>query len=193
MIKKIITRSALIAAFVCPGLSLASDLEGFQGDWWINAGIGGGSSLNINGNEDEFDPTGLSLEASFNYMVQDQQLFTFRTLSTDSFSNYLQDLGPLYGYIYKTKNGYASASAGLAYTRVHREDDFITQLVEAASGDNSIGKPDETVTTVGVPLEVQGFVTPTQAVGFGAVAFANLNDKASVAGINLSLQAGVLN
>jgi hypothetical protein len=42
-------------------------------------------------------------------------------------------------------------------------------------------------------VEIQGFVTPLQAFGFGAVAFANFNDKASVAGINLSLQAGVLN
>lgn len=147
-----------------------------RGQWWINlgSGIGGGS-----------DFAGIdSGLVSGNYRITQYQLITARYMSTQEFigNSRLQDAGLLYGPIAKYKYGYVSAAAGLGWVRYdHYEGGLIFPSVHVS-----------THNTVGIPAEIQAFVTPTPYVGLGLVVFGNVNSQKSIIGAALAIQLGDL-
>jgi hypothetical protein len=144
--------------------------------YWITAGIGGADYFG-----------GL---AEFTFAPQPSESFALRALYLEEFRiclwgcstpvQYHADIGLLYGRMTKGKWGYASAAGGLALTLLRMNE-------ESSSGGFQIYH-----TTVGLPLELQAFLTPLPFAGIGVVASADINPKQSFAGIFLSLQIGSL-
>jgi len=180
MLQRLAKVISSILIILCLSHAHGGSLEGYGGNWWVNLGLGAGATLDTGSESDRYEEDGISWEASFNMMPDDQQLATFRVMSTGDFFDNFYDLGPLYGMIYKTHDSYISASAGLAYTEVAK-----TQINQSG--------PARTVRTIGVPLEIQAFMTPYPSMGAGLIGFGDINDKVSLVGVALSVQFGVLN
>jgi hypothetical protein len=167
-----------MALAVVPLAGLSGHLEGYQGNWWLNMGLGGGFSLDMNDDDDQYDDSGFAFETSFNYMPYDGRLLTGRLLSVGGFFDKFYDISALYGVIYKTHTNSISASAGLGLLGVEKDNKHTTD--------------DRTVTSIGVPLEIQAFTTLSPAYGVGLIGFGNLNGQSSIAGVAVSFQFGVL-
>ena len=162
--------------------------------WWINIGLGIGALEDSSGY--------LGGDVSLDYAVTQHQLLTVRTAGINNTKGIhgdniayatsgglihasdhvggIGDIGAMYGLMSRHNWGYVSASAGLA-------------VVDGSSSPTgyfrSTGKD---FTTVGIPLEVQTFWTPTKHVGVGLIGFADANLDGSFAGVTLALQFGQL-
>lgn len=150
--------------------------------YWLDGGIGGSSS-GLAG--------GLSISAQ-----SGRSLFSLRYVSSSRYGESwlggyttpekVWDIGPLYGLIAKGKWVYASISGGIS-------------LVGGTKHGMYLGSPGwintyekVSLTTVGIPLEIQLFFTPFSSFGIGVHGFANLNLKRSYFGILICLQCGKL-
>lgn len=83
------------------------------------------------------------------------------------------DIGALYGYSSRQQQsvGYYAIAAGISYVRVDRKGE-----------------------TIGVPIEIQGFLTSQHSDrGIGIYGFANFNKYEPFCGVLLSLQLNFLN
>ena len=154
----------------------------YKGNIWLN--IAGGLVSSSSGTEPG------SVGASLNLMTQEHQLLTLRFAGNPT-ADGNHDVGLLYGLIAKDNNGYVSGSLGVAYTQAATCND--TSSSSSDPWDFSWDLCSDTVTsTVGLPLEVQAFLTPFANVGFGLIGFGNINSQSSFGGLMLSLQFGQL-
>jgi len=149
--------------------------ENYTGAWWLSLGLGAGTASGINSTEGASD-SGPAIQIDANYMIRSNQLLTARVYSLDDiFEGSVDEYGLMYGYINKSQEGYVSASAGIAYVHV----DYETFL-----------GPSREVNTVGIPLEIDGVLTPFRYFGIGLKGVADLNNEASTYGILLAIQFG---
>ncbi len=93
----------------------------------------------------------------------------------------VKDVGVTYGVIEKNKWLYTSAATGVSFL----------------AGEKRVGVGDansrlEDFSTVGIPYELQLFITPIPALGVGLSFSGSLNNEASYAGILLCMQYGLL-
>ena len=134
---------------------------------WVNLGLGG--SLMVGG-----------LSGGINVSYQSgNHLFSMRGVSNQEIAfggtpEYNYDIGLLYGLSAKKKYILASISAGLSFV-----------------GYNTITNFERQEYTIGVPIEIQLFLT-AKVIGIGIYGFANLNFNSSFMGFLICLQIGKL-
>jgi hypothetical protein len=148
--------------------------------YWFNFGAGGSSA-------------GLSFGASYSYTYSGR-LVSARFTSNHEFDilgpkpeEYIWDLGMLYGAIAKNDYGLISISSGLAMVGGVRRGKYLS-----SNGWFSASYETRGFFTIGLPVEVQLFWTPTSFLGFGAYGFANLNPKWPFLGALFCLQLGAI-
>ncbi len=149
----------------------------FAQTFWVNLGAGYGTVF------DESIPLqdeqgGSGFEVSVNMSTFPNQLITLRATSVNASVFYLypdgsegmqgQDIGLLYGFMYKNDDFLGSLSAGLASTVV------------------------DNYSLLGYPLESQIFWTPHKNIGLGLIGIANVNPEKSFAAVLIGLQLGRL-
>ncbi len=188
--------------------SYADNTFPYNGEWWLNAGIGvaGGhnNDVPLPSNIPQYlysteqsqaqDIGGAAGEVSLNFATTSNQLLTIRYFaSNDEYRSFpfgtdvgdgrLQEGGVLYGLMSKGQYGYISGSTGLAVVNTGY-----------AGGTDGWGVTFNRVsqTTVGLPLEVQAFFTPFKYLGIGLVGLADINSHAPVAAGLVELQVGNL-
>lgn len=146
--------------------------------WWVNLGTG------VAGSHDSSDNIGgYTATASINFPVFQYQLMTVDYIQTDQFlgASSVKEVGLLYGLIARQKYGYESASAGLSWVQYDQgRGGFLVPKEHIATYD-----------TIGIPGELQFFLTPISHFGLGVIIFGNLNNKKSFMGAALALQFGV--
>ncbi len=154
-----------------------SENNGHQ--WWLDLGLGVGV-----GNGNVFGGGTALIDG--NYRLSEHQLFTVRAMQTNEIfgQNNFTDVGVLYGAIAKAKYGYAAVSAGLGWVQYKEAYGQHTGLFQR--------EHIRTINTVGLPVELQLFVTPTPYVGIGIIGFSNVNSVKTVSGAVLALQFGNL-
>lgn len=184
-------------------ISMASNAFPYNNEWWVNAGLGGASGTNSgvplpsippqfyqSEKEDAENVSGPALEASINFPTTEHQFITGRYLASSGGNffchtgcGYFREGGLLYGLMAKQRYGYVSASAGLSYVNTGY-----------TSGTDYLGVnfQDPSQKTIGVPAEIQAFVTPFKYVGIGVIGFGDYNANAPVVGAVLALQFGNL-
>lgn len=196
-----------------------SKVQDYSGTWWFNLGLGFGYLHDNHWHdlEHESETDGAVLGTiSFNYATFDNQLLTLRLTgvgeilddgtnsvngTTDGaykdevHENFegLTEIGVLYGLMHKSKYFLASAATGLAYvganyeTHQHKNDgdDFFDDGTE-------FNQEKHTVSTIGLPLEAQVFLTPASFFGIGLIGTANVNSQVPFAGVMLGFQIGDL-
>lgn len=103
----------------------------------------------------------------------------------------LWEVGALYGKGVKSQRGFASIAAGVG---VMGGDEPRTLMVSiSANGGGTITPAGpRPSTSIGIPMEVQLFWTPTSFLGLGLYGFGNLNTEKSFAGALLAVQLGRL-
>jgi hypothetical protein len=151
--------------------------------YWINGGIGGSSS-GLSG--------GLSISARAG-----KSLFSLRYINSSKYGEswlggyttpeIVWEISPLYGLIAKGKWVCASISGGLGLVAGTKHGKF---LGISSGWINTYEKVP--VATVGIPLEIQLFFTPTSFFGIGVNGFANLNAAKPYSGILICIQFGKL-
>lgn len=203
-----VIRLFLTAAFITLP-SYADYTFPYNGEWWLNAGIGVAAGHNDDvplppnipqyiyslEQSDAQNVGGAAGEISLNFATTNDQLLTLRYFSsTDEFNTYpfvgtgvgdgrLQEGAVLYGLMAKGQYGYISGSAGLSVVNTGY-----------AGGTDSFGVTFKQVsqTTVGLPLEVQAFFTPFKYLGIGLVGLGDINSHAPVVSGLIELQVGNL-
>lgn len=155
----------------------------YKNNFWFN--IAGGAGFPATGSDF------WSSEFSFNWMTQENQLLTLR-VAGDNFSGSQgnRDVGILYGLIGKGDIGYLSGSVGVAYTQAEKCTSNDSNSDD--SGDFFSSCDSTTTNTIGIPLEIQAFLTPFTHVGIGLIGFGNINSQSSFGGVMLALQLGTL-
>ena len=156
----------------------------YQDLWWVNIGIGAGSM-----NRD------FSYAISFNYYLNNAHLISGRLFGVQqrtplisfggSFHNEnIHDLGLLYGRLIKADFGYFSLSAGASYVGGRK-------YTKVAMG---FGYEDleERISTFGLPIEIQLFITPSDNFGLGFYGFYNFNLERNFFGFGFAIQYGEL-
>jgi len=174
----------LIFCVISPATAI---VHGKPRKWWINLGFGvGGSKI----------ATGPAGEVSANLRVYKHFLIVARssgvTDNTNAFTksfaciysggtrcridnDNVGDLAGLIGYMWQGSSGYSAFSAGVGYVSGQQEHD----------NDRL-----DHFHTVGFPVELQTFWTPTGHFGLGLIAFGDLNSKHSFGGIVFAVQIG---
>jgi hypothetical protein len=130
--------------------------------FWVNGG------LSIGHPGDFFAP-----QASFTYRFGNR-IVSVRCCGTWSFDGpvNINDIGVLYGISKKTRLFLLGGGIGVSYVRGYSFDDH------------------EEGFTIGLPVEIQTFVTPFKFVGVGVYWFGNFNLKRNFYGAALCLQIG---
>jgi hypothetical protein len=151
---------------------------------WLNAGLGVGSA-------------GLPGGVSFSYRAG-SSLISLRCVYSEesdieifgpSPSEWVMDIGVLYGVSAKASYGQASLSGGVSLVRGVPRGRYL------GSSGGWFGKSNYeelSYSTFGIPIEGQLFWTPSSRTGIGVCAFADLNGERSFAGALLCLQIAVL-
>ena len=152
----------------------------------MNLGIGAGSM-----NRD------FSYAISFNYYLNNAHLISGRLFGVQqrtplvtipgfgSFHNEnTHDLGLLYGRLIKADFGYFSLSAGASYVGGRKYT-----KVALVYGYEYL---EERISTFGLPIEFQLFITPSDNFGLGFYGFANFNLERNFFGFGFALQYGEL-
>lgn len=129
-------------------------------NWWVNLGVGVGSSFNT-GRTSELNGK-VSSQLSFNGRLSPHTALTFYSNALGSDSD-ARDSGILYGYVNRKPNWYYSASAGICYTRIDIKTDW-TISDGWLYRDNAYWS-----SSVGIPLQVQTFWTPFRHFGIGLI------------------------
>ena len=181
------------------------------GTWWINLAAGASTVVGYESkSEDDHADDGSSsnspmVAASFNYAIFDHQFIEFRATANTSYNseflscflgcqaseeklNSIYDAGILYGLMAKTKYLTITGSVGLAYTGVEYEQKTVTEV----DGIEESNRTHSTVSTIGVPVEMSVFFTPSRYFGIGFMVMANGNTEASYVGGLLGIQFGKL-
>jgi hypothetical protein len=203
-----ISLTTIMISFLSSFSVLAAQ-EDYSNTWWVNLGAGAGTVFGYDYEDDYIaemsDDGGLALTASFNYALTEHQLLTLRTSRTEAdfwgldhifdedMTEQLDgvyDIGLLYGLMQKNEYFLASAAAGLAYTAVEYSQS--TTVCDDNNQCISSNYSDYTESTVGFPVEVQLFWTPTDVLGIGLIGLANFNSEASYAAGLLAIQVGNL-
>jgi hypothetical protein len=108
-------------------------------------------------------------------------------LFADNVEEWLLDIGVTYGYCRKRRITGLSASVGLSFIRGVRPGDYIGSDGGWFSG----GFYEEILyTTVGIPVSLRAFITPTGFLGFGVEGYANINAAHSLIGAQVILMFG---
>lgn len=97
----------------------------------------------------------------------------------------VQDIGLLVGLVRRWKHGFASTSAGISLVKgLHRfeQRDRLGERTYAT----------QEFVTIGFPIELQLFWTPTTIAGIGIHAYADFNREKNFVGISLCLVIGTL-
>lgn len=175
-----------------------------EGKWWVNLGAGGGLLVSHTSSDDEAenDTGAVMYSGSINYALSDSRFLELRTTGTDDFLDLhclfgcgeeldnLFEVGLLYGFMTKTEKYLAGASIGLAYTQLTYTKG---EYVYVPDGDYYTTKyTNRHSSTVGIPVEIQLFLTPTKYFGIGLIGLGNVNPEGSVVGAMLALQFGDL-
>jgi len=114
------------------------------------------------------------------FSIRGMQNGEFKPFSED-YSDYDREISALIGYSYKGQWAYISFSAGIGGLYHVKHSYSITwELIK------------EKTYTVGLPLEVQMFLTPIPILGIGIIGFCNLNFMSTSIGFLLCLQIGYL-
>jgi hypothetical protein len=149
---------------------------------WLNGGLGGGS-------------TGPSVGLSFSYRVG-SNLISVRGIYSEEFeimgpspSEWVMDIGVLYGVNAKASYGIASLSGGVSLVRGVRRGRY---LGSSGGWFGTSNYEKLSYSTFGIPIEGQLFWTPSSDIGFGVSAYADSNPERSFAGALLCLQIGGL-
>lgn len=145
--------------------------------YWLDGGIGGGS-------------TGFATGVSASYL-SGYNLYTVRyaynaemNLLSSSPAISVWDVGLLYGRTARNQMYYSSASAGVGLVGgVRRGKSISGTLFDYESHSYS---------TIGIPLQVELFLTPRPFFGIGLSAAGNLNPERSFADVRLCLRVGKL-
>lgn len=171
-LKKILFSVAAAALFSVGSAQAERFDNDYAGDFWINLGAGVG--INSSNNSSSDNNNILAIDISANYALDNHQLLTVRSAGNYFGDVTSYDVGAMYGLMQKNDMGYISFSAGLA------------ALFAGDSSDK---------TDLGLPLEVQAFLTPTEHVGIGVILFGDTNltnTSQSFGGVVLALQFGNL-
>ncbi len=143
---------------------------------WGIAGFGGSS-------------VGWAIGANLSYQPG-HHIITVRGIHTEedliallSPSEYVWDIGALYGRCYKSPSIFASISGGIS---------IVGGGEHGGGGFGSSPRVEETFSTVGVPIESLLYWTRSTNLGVGLYGFANLNSEKSFYGALLSVQIGNL-
>jgi len=188
-IKKLLLGFGVILIFSSAAIASTEKMPNGESNhqWWLNLGVGFGGNGKFGGVADLIDA---------NYRLSEYKLISARALQTNKFlgANNFTDVGVLYGLIAKGKYGYASASAGLSWVQYKEGYTYwVTQKKGPGYSVDSLRIQNvRTINTIGIPAEVQLFVTPTPYVGIGLIGFANANTASSISGVMLALQIGNL-
>jgi hypothetical protein len=136
--------------------------------FWLGVGVGGAGTA-------EADGVGVLGQLVYERAPHH---FAFRVIALADVSSGadagMGEAGVLYGRMIGGGIAAAYASAGLSYVHVDRCDATTT----------------ESCGTVGVPLAAEVMLTPFDVIGIGLQAFANINPKASYAGVLVTLPIG---
>lgn len=144
--------------------------------YWLTVGVGGADYVGAMANL-TLGPGGTELFSLRGLYMEEFRICVFGCSTPPE---YHADVGAMYGGMSKGKWGYASISTGLALT-------FLRSLEESSTGTNPVRH-----TTIGLPLDIQLFLTPLAFVGIGITATSNINPRETFAGIFLCLQFGSL-
>ena len=150
---------------------------------WLDAGMGWSS--------DDLYP-GVAL-----HFLYDHHLFTLygdysnevEIIFSDNVDEWIMDIGITYGYCRKRRITGLSASVGLSFIHGLRPGDYIGSE-EGWFGTNYYEKI--YYTTIGIPISLRAFITPTPFFGFGINGHANINAAHSLVGAQLFLMFGKL-
>lgn len=130
---------------------------------------------------------GIALRAAARLSKWERRVLTVRFTAVDEFalftspSENVWDLGVLYGSQTVGKNGYASASAGIALVGGMRRGELLS------SGFLSSQHAEHPFHTVGIPLEIEAGWTFSSAFGLGVTLFGNLNPERTAVGASVNV------
>lgn len=156
---------------------------------WVGIGIGPG--VISEGASGDSNQSGAVSGILYGSVRNGPHLFSARlSMAAEVFGDAVSDFGVLYGRAVEAENGFASIAAGIAGVNGSYDEDG-PQILCGFLGECELDPP-EKFTTIGLPLDVQLMWRPIGYVGIGLSGYANLNAKASFAGVSLSLQIGRL-
>ncbi len=185
--RRVVSVLLLLAAATC-ALADDPDLSNYSGGW-LNLGVGLAGGNNF---------SGVGADVSLNYAPSNSRLWTLRSSEAVNLSGIFSnlfctsncknedsagDVALMYGLMQKNTLGYVSASTGLALA-TDQQPEIIVNGVQTQPGSNTY--------TIGLPLELQAFITPVRYVGIGLIGFGDLNTRKSFGGVALALQFGKL-
>ncbi len=173
--RRVLSVSLILFGSTTCALADDASLNNYSGGW-ANIGLGF-----ADGNQF----SGLGGDISLNYAPSDSRLWTLRsTVATDIFSHNPGDVALMYGLMKKNTAGYVSVSTGLALADDEQPRITTNSGIVIQQGSEKY--------TLGLPLELQAFITPVRYVGIGLIGFGDVNAKRSFGGVALALQFGKL-
>lgn len=155
--------------------------------FWVSAGIG--PSLNM-----EESTSGLGLGGSVNlkfdyYLVQIRSTYNMEmSILGPEPQESLWEVSPMFGFVYKGRVGWISASAGVGLVGGVRRG----ALIEHGEDSTPDRYEEQEILNIGFPLDVQLFLKPPSFLmfGLGLNFYANLGPDNSVVGLMISIMAG---
>lgn len=140
-----------------PSYSYHNNSSDYSAHWWVNFGLGAGSSFRTGETE---DVSGASAQISFNGALSPSSMLTIysNAISHDE-NNDVVDAGVMLGLIKRQPNWYASAAAGLCYYKIETTQD----------NDLWFRNYHSTSHGVGIPFQAQAFWTPFKHFGVGVI------------------------
>ena len=172
----------LLTMAILPWLSLstASAQDSSRGGYRVHGGIG-------------YSTFGWALGVGGSYEIDDN-LFSARYLYTEEFELFtpiprqsIWEVGVLYGPTMRSRTSFLSIAGGVSlvssttrgkYLR-NTNEFFLRRIHESVSR-----------STIGLPIEVQAFWTPSSFVAFGIYVFGNMNTQRSFGGALFCFQMG---
>ena len=152
---------------------------------WVNLGYGGSSVGKSFGASYSQQLAGGLLSGRFIYNREDTSIL----FSGPAPAERVWDIGMLYGLMGKEKYAMASISAGLSVVGGVHRGEFLYRTT-GIFGRRHYEKNE--FSNIGIPVELQLFITPFAFLGLGFYGFANLNAEESFAGGLICLQLGKL-
>lgn len=148
--------------------SMRSANDTTRGYTWGNGGIGAGKTglgLSVVGGV----PVGSHLFAGGRYVRTEE--FNISLGPTTPPSAEIWEAGPLVGFVAQGRYSHVSVGSGIALVGGRRPDER-----------------ESNPSTVGLPLDVQAFFTPTRYLGIGLHGYATVSPEENLLGVSLQLQ-----